>query len=125
MNFYLILEIIVLVEASAPGQVGHNGEHSKYQIKPIALLEVNEYLHEENEEKYIKHEDLKGIENEALAQLVGRTYLKIINKKYKCNTTEKLVRCYNGGLRGYLKKSTRDYWQRFKEHAKKRGIEIK
>lgn len=122
MNILLILELIVLTEASAPEQVGVNGEVSRYQISKIALLEVNENLFSEKEKMYITFENMK---NESVAQFVARKYFEILRTVYKCNTTEKLVRWYNGGTNGHLKLSTKDYWQRFQNHAKQKGIKLK
>ena len=121
-DLLLILKLILLTEASAAHEVGGAGERTRYQITPIALREVNEQYFGELTENYYTFADM---EDENTAKFIAHSYLLILWDKYKCDTTEKLVRGYNGGPKGFLKLSTRDFWKRFQRHAKNEGVKLK
>ena len=122
MHLSIILQIILLTEGSAPGEVGPNGERSIYQISAIALREVNRDIYGRNVKFYSTLDDIE--KSPKLAHLVALHYLLILRDKYHCNTVEKLVRGYNGGPLGYKKFATLDYWHRFNNFATDKGVDL-
>lgn len=51
--------------------------------------------------------------NPVMARQIAKSYLIICG--YEKKSLEKTVRCYNGGSKGYKKKSTKKYWEKVKK----------
>lgn len=78
------------------------------QIRPIMVNEVNRLLRKQNIKKRYCNKDrwskTKSIE---MFNIVKEYY-------YKDSSDEVIARCWNGGRRGYKRKSTIPYWEKVK-----------
>jgi uncharacterized protein with PIN domain len=78
------------------------------QIRPIMVREVNRVLK-------LQRNPIRYTLSDRWNREKSIEMFKVIrNYHFKDASNEKIARCWNGGLRGYLKKSTEKYWAKIK-----------
>ena len=106
-----LVDALILVESSGNPRAYNKKERACgcLQIRPIMLREVNRILRKQKSTKRFSLEDRWdcGLSKEMF--YIWR------NWHHKDSSDEVIARCWNGGPRGWKKKSTQHYWAKVKK----------
>jgi len=104
--------VYALIQVESTGRENITGDHhlgknysaGVLQIRPIMLNEVNRILKLQKKSKRFKLSDRFDRKKSIEMFHIWRKY------HHKDSSFEKIVRNWNGGPRGYLRKSTKNHW---------------
>ena len=106
-----LVDALILVESAGNPNAFNKKENAAgcLQIRPVMVREVNRILRKQNNDKRFTKEDRWdcGLSKEMF--YIWRNY------HHEDSSDEVIARCWNGGPRGWKKKSTQHYWAKVKK----------
>jgi len=101
-----LIDALILVESSGRENAYNKKENACgcLQIRPIMVREVNRILRKQDSEQRFTKEDRWDCGQSREMFYIWRNY------HHKNSSDEVIARCWNGGPRGYKKRSTEHYW---------------
>ena len=106
-----LVDALILVESSGNSRAYNKKERACgcLQIRPIMLREVNRILRKQKSNQKFTLEDRWN------CGLSKEMFYIWVNHSHQNSSDEKIARCWNGGPRGWKKKSTQHYWAKVKK----------
>tara|TARA_R110002020_G_scaffold45970_1_gene131050 strand:- start:1172 stop:1645 length:474 start_codon:yes stop_codon:yes gene_type:complete len=110
-NITTLVDALIMVESSGNPNAYCKKEKAVgcLQIRPIMLREVNRILRKQKSTKRFSLEDRWN------CGLSKEMFYIWRNWHHKDSSDEVIARCWNGGPRGWKKKSTQHYWAKVKK----------